>query len=107
MVAALGELPPDLTLVLIARAKAPAKLVKAVKAAEGEIHEFEAPKAREMPRLLVADAQRLGFRLEPAAARHAGRADGRQPGAAAATSSSAWRCGRGRGARSAPPTSRR
>jgi len=67
--AAVGDLPPDLTLVLIARAKAPAKLTKAVKAAKGEIHEFEAPKAREMPRVLVADAQRLGFRLEPAAAR--------------------------------------
>lgn len=67
--AAVAELPPDLTLVLIARAKAPAKLAKAVRAAKGEIHEFEAPKAREMPRILVADAQRLGFRLEPAAAR--------------------------------------
>jgi DNA polymerase-3 subunit delta len=66
---ALGSLPPDLTLVLIARAKAPAKLLKAVKAADGEIHEFEAPKARDMPRVLVADAQRLGFRLDPAAAR--------------------------------------
>ena len=69
VVAALADLPPDLTVVLIARAKAPAKLTKAVKAASGEIHSFEAPKAREMPRLLVADAQRLGFRLEPAAAR--------------------------------------
>lgn len=69
VVAALGDLPPDLTVVLIARAKAPAKLTKAVKAAKGEIHSFEAPKAREMPRLLVSDAQRLGFRLEPAAAR--------------------------------------
>ncbi len=67
--AALAELPPDLTLVLIARAKAPAKLLRAVKAEKGEIHEFEAPKAREMPRALVADAQRLGFRLDPAAAR--------------------------------------
>jgi DNA polymerase-3 subunit delta len=67
--AALAELPPDLTLVLIARAKAPAKLAKAVKAADGETHEFEAPKAREMPRVLVADAQQLGFRLEPGAAR--------------------------------------
>jgi DNA polymerase-3 subunit delta len=67
--AALGALPPDLTLVLIARAKAPAKLLKAVKAAAGEVHEFEAPKARDMPRTLVADAQRLGFRLDPAAAR--------------------------------------
>jgi DNA polymerase III subunit delta len=67
--AALGELPPDLTIVLISRAKAPAKLTRAVKATKGEIHEFEAPKAREMPRLLVTEAERLGFRLEPAAAR--------------------------------------
>jgi DNA polymerase-3 subunit delta len=66
---AVAELPPDLTLVLISRAKAPTKLAKAVKAAKGEIHEYEAPKAREMPRVLVADAQGLGFRLEPAAAR--------------------------------------
>ncbi|HZO05386.1 MAG TPA: DNA polymerase III subunit delta [Solirubrobacterales bacterium] len=67
--AAVAELPPDLTLVLIARAKAPPKLLKAVKAAKGEVHEFEAPKARDMPRVLVADAQGLGFRLDPAAAR--------------------------------------
>jgi DNA polymerase-3 subunit delta len=67
--AAVGALPPDLTVVLIARAKAPAKLTKAVKAAKGEVHEFEAPKARDMPRILVGDAKRLGFALEPAAAR--------------------------------------
>lgn len=67
--AAVGALPPDLTLVLIARAKAPAKLLKAVKAARGEVHEFEAPKAREMPGVLVNEAKGLGFRLEPAAAR--------------------------------------
>lgn len=69
VLAALGELPPDLTLVLIARDKPAAKLVKAVKAAGGEVHEFEAPKAREMPRVLVGEAQRLGFRLDPGAAR--------------------------------------
>jgi len=69
VLAALGELPPDLTLVLICRDKAAAKLAKAVKAAGGEIHEFEAPKAREMPGVLVREAQQLGFRLEPAAAR--------------------------------------
>lgn len=69
VIEALGELPPDLTLVLICRDKPAAKLVKAVKAAEGEVHEFEAPKARDMPRVLVGEAQRLGFRLEPAAAR--------------------------------------
>lgn len=64
-----AALPPDLTLVLIARAKAPPKLLKAVKSAKGEVHAFEAPKAREMPRALVADAGRLGFKLDPAAAR--------------------------------------
>jgi len=69
VIAALTELPPDLTLVLICRDKPPAKLVKAVKAAKGEVHEFEAPKAREMPRVLVGEAQGLGFRLDPAAAR--------------------------------------
>lgn len=67
--AALGGLPGDLTLVLIARAKAPAKLTKAVKAAGGEIHEFEAPKPRDIPGTLVGEAKRLGFSLEPAAAR--------------------------------------
>ena len=41
---------------LISRAKAPPKLLRAVKAAKGEVHEFEAPKARELPRILVADA---------------------------------------------------
>jgi DNA polymerase-3 subunit delta len=69
VLAALGELPPDLTLVLICRDKAPAKLVKAVKAAAGEVHEFEAPKAKDMPLVLVGEAQGLGFRLDPAAAR--------------------------------------
>jgi len=69
VLAALGALPPDLTVVLICRDKPAAKLLKAVKAADGEVHQFEAPKARDMPRVLVSDAQRLGLRLEPAAAR--------------------------------------
>jgi DNA polymerase-3 subunit delta len=69
VLAVLGELPPDLTLVLICRDKPAAKLLKAVRAADGEVHEFEAPKAREMPRVLVAEAQHMGLRLEPAAAR--------------------------------------
>lgn len=67
--AALAKLPPDLSVVLIAREKAPAKLLKAVRVAEGEVHEFEAPKAREMPRVLVGEAKRLGFALDPGAAR--------------------------------------
>ena len=40
-----------------------------MKAVKGEVHEFEAPKAREMPRVLVGEAQGLGFRLDPGAAR--------------------------------------
>lgn len=67
--AALGRLPPDLSIVLIARDKAPAKLARAVEEADGEVHRFEAPRARDMPRALLADAKRLGFRLDPAAAR--------------------------------------
>lgn len=66
---ALASLPPDLSIVLIARGKAPSKLVSAVKAANGEMHEFFAPKAWDMPRFLAAEAQRLGFRLQPTAAR--------------------------------------
>jgi DNA polymerase-3 subunit delta len=66
---ALAGLPPELTLVLIARDKPPARLLKAVEAVRGEVHVFEAPRPRELPRALVADAGRRGFRLEPAAAR--------------------------------------
>jgi DNA polymerase III subunit delta len=67
--AAIADLPPDLTVVLIARDKAPAKLVKAVKSAKGETHHFEAPSARQMPRTLVGEARQRGFHLDPDAAR--------------------------------------
>jgi DNA polymerase III subunit delta len=66
---ALAGLPPDLTLVLIARGKVPAELGKAVTAAGGEVLTYEAPKGRALPSHLAAEAKRLGFRLEPAAAR--------------------------------------
>jgi DNA polymerase-3 subunit delta len=66
--ASIAELPPDLTLVLIARAESPEKLERAVRAAGGEVHEFRAAQPRAMPRALIADAGRLGFGLEPAAA---------------------------------------
>ncbi len=92
--AALGALPPDLTVVLIARAKAPAKLAKAVKAAKGEIHEFEAPKARDMPRLLVGEAKQLGYRARARRRSHAGRSHGRQPGAPAQRAGAAGAVGR-------------
>jgi DNA polymerase-3 subunit delta len=66
--AAIAKLPADLTVVLIARADAPEKLASAVQAAGGEVHEFAAPNARAMPRALVAEAARRGFRLQPEAA---------------------------------------
>src|SRR3954449_11739245 len=68
VVQGLGALPPELTVVLIARAAPPDALAKAVRAAGGEVFEFEAVGARGMPRFLVAEAQRLGFQLTPAAA---------------------------------------
>ncbi|HWB69470.1 MAG TPA: DNA polymerase III subunit delta [Solirubrobacterales bacterium] len=66
---ALGSLPPELTVVLVARAKAPPKLLRAVEGARGQIHQFEAPAARDMPNVLVADAKRMGLELQPTAAR--------------------------------------
>ncbi|MFN8159651.1 MAG: DNA polymerase III subunit delta [Solirubrobacterales bacterium] len=66
---ALGALPDDLTVVLIARGKAPAALAKAVKGAGGEVHSFEAPSARQVPAHLVAEAREKGFTLSPQAAR--------------------------------------
>ncbi len=67
--AALAAMPPELTVVLIARGKPPSALSKAVGAAGGEVREYEAPKPRELPRRLAEGARRRGFRLDPAAAR--------------------------------------
>lgn len=67
--AALADLPPDLTVVLISRGKPANLIAKAVEKAGGEVRNYEAPNAREMPRKLVAEASRLGFTLDPQAAR--------------------------------------
>ena len=77
---AIAALPPDLTVVIIARGKVPAKLAAAVKTAGGEVHTYEAAKPRQLPALLVAEAKRQGFRLEPGGGPDSGREDGRQPG---------------------------
>lgn len=66
---ALAAIPPDTTIALVAHGKAPAALKKAVEVAGGEELAFEAPKEREMPKRLVADARELGFTLEIDAAR--------------------------------------
>ena len=66
---ALAQIPDETTVALIAHGKAPAGLDKAVKAAGGEILSYDAPRERELPKHLVADARELGFDLDPGAAR--------------------------------------
>jgi DNA polymerase-3 subunit delta len=66
---ALAAIPPDTTVALVAHGKAPAGLAKAVEKAGGEVLSFDAPRERDLPKQLVADARELGFELEPAAGR--------------------------------------
>jgi DNA polymerase III delta subunit len=65
----LSALPDELTVVLIAHGKPAAKLAAAVREAGGEVLAYDAPRQRDLPRRLVADAGERGFRLEPEAAR--------------------------------------
>ena len=72
--AALQDLPPDVTVALVARetpprTKAPKGLADAVEGADGEVLRYGAPKAKDLPGRLVAEASGRGFRLEPEAAR--------------------------------------
>jgi DNA polymerase-3 subunit delta len=71
---AVAQLPPDVTMALVAResppkSKAPKGLADAVTKAGGEVLRYDAPKARELPKRLVAEAASRGFRLDPEAAR--------------------------------------
>jgi DNA polymerase III delta subunit len=65
----LAQIPEETTVALIAHGKPPAGLEKAVKSAGGEVLSYDAPRERELPKQLVADARELGFELEPGAAR--------------------------------------
>ena len=69
---ALAALDDDTTVAFFAReegrAKTPAKLVDAVKKAGGDIAAEMTLKAKDLPRWLVAEAQRLGITLDGAAA---------------------------------------
>jgi DNA polymerase-3 subunit delta len=70
----LGALPPDVTVVLVSReappkVRTPKGLAEAVEAGGGEVLRYQAPRARELPARLVAEAAKRGFRLEPDAAR--------------------------------------
>lgn len=65
----LGQIPPETTVALVCHGKPPAGMAKAVQKIGGEVLSFELPRARELPKQLVADARELGFELEPTAAR--------------------------------------
>ena len=70
---ALAALPPETTVAFFARedgrAKAPAKLTKAVEQAGGDVVTHATVKARELPRWAIGEARRLGVELDNAAAR--------------------------------------
>jgi DNA polymerase III subunit delta len=66
---ALGQMPPDTVLLLIARGKVQPRLVKAVENAGGEVREFGAPKPWEMPAWVVERAREVGLRLDGEAAK--------------------------------------
>ena len=95
---ALAALPPDVTVVLVAREqppkrKAPKTLADAVAANGGEVLSYAAPKPRDLPRWLIDEARRRGFELEPDAAPAARRAHGRRAPRGSPPSSTGWRCG--------------
>jgi DNA polymerase III subunit delta len=71
---AIAALPPDLTVVLVAREqppklRAPKALAEAVEKGGGQVLSYAAPKPRDLPGWLAAEAGRRGFALEPGAAR--------------------------------------
>jgi DNA polymerase-3 subunit delta len=70
----LAALPPELTVVFVARelspkAKAPKGLAEAVEGVGGDVLRYSAPRARDLPARLSEDAGRRGFRLDASAAR--------------------------------------
>jgi DNA polymerase III subunit delta len=62
--AALGSLPPETVLVLIARGSAPKQLASAVKSAGGEAREYAAPKPWQLPKWAVERAGEEGVQLD-------------------------------------------
>ena len=101
---AMGELPPDTVLVLVARGKAVKQLSKAVEKAGGETREYAAPKPWELPKWCIGHARELGLQLDPEAAKELVARVGRaSSGCPASSRRSASRSIRPR--TSLPPTS--
>lgn len=66
---ALGSLPPETVLVLIARGKAPKQLAAAVKKAGGDSREYAAPKPWHLPKWAMERAGEEGVQLDPETAK--------------------------------------
>src|SRR5215207_4954333 len=64
LTAALGSLPPDTVLVLVARGKPPKSLASAVEAAGGESRDYAAPKPWQLPKWAVERAGEEGVQLD-------------------------------------------
>ena len=69
VIGALKTIPPETTVALVARGKAPKALVEPVKKAGGDILEYNAPSAGELPGQVVGWAAEGGFTLTLDAAR--------------------------------------
>ena len=72
VVDALADLPPDVTVVLIAheqppRVRAAKRLAEAVESCGGEVRRYEAPRTRQLPSWLAGEARRRGIELGPGA----------------------------------------
>ena len=66
---ALADMPPDTVLVLIARGKTQARLVKAVEKAGGEVRDYEAPNARQLGKWTMERAAEQNLKIDPEGAR--------------------------------------
>lgn len=66
---AVGDMPPETVLVLIARGKPLDRLAKAVSKAGGEVRSYAAPKPWEMPKWVVERAAGEGLRMDIEGAR--------------------------------------
>jgi DNA polymerase-3 subunit delta len=66
---AVGDMPPETVLVLIARGKPLERLAKAVSKAGGEVRSYAAPKPWEMPKWVVERAAGEGLRMDLEGAR--------------------------------------
>ena len=67
--AILADMPPDSVLVAIVRGKALKQLSKAIEKAGGEVREYAAPKAWELPKWAIERARELGLQLDSEAAK--------------------------------------